>query len=261
MPELVDVEIARGDLERWMRGATIVDVHATDRYLLRPAAPAAFRRALVGRTVRSVGRCGKWLRVELDRGLLFSHLGMTGDWISCARGAAKGRSERVRFDLARDGEATSVCYLDARRFGRLRATGEDIPEWRALGPDPLAGGLSPRSLAARLAQTSRAVKEVLMDQTAVAGVGNILATEALWIARIDPRSRSDGLSRADAAAVLRGLRTVIREELRQKPDGTVRRRVYGRAGKPCPRCRATLARITLGGRTTALCTRCQARRR
>jgi formamidopyrimidine-DNA glycosylase len=259
-----------------MRGARIVAVHATDRYVLRPASPAAFRRALVGRTVRAAGRRGKWLRLELDGGwLLFSHLGMTGDWEKCAAPGAAGQpSERARLDLERDGRAVSVAYVDARRFGRLRAAHEDIPEWAALGPDPIADGLVARSLAARLASSRRAVKEVLMDQTALAGIGNILASEALWIAGIDPRSRSDVLTPADVTAVVEGIRAAIRQELRHKPAGAfdlrVRtpagsgrkcRRVYGRAGEPCPRCGTTIARITLGGRTTALCRGCQVRRR
>jgi formamidopyrimidine-DNA glycosylase len=262
MPELVDVEIARRNLQRWMRGATVADVHATDRYVLRPSSPAAFRSALVGRSVRDVGRRGKWLRVELDGGMsLFSHLGMTGDWEECEPDAAKPRSERARFDLVRDGDRASVCYLDARRFGRLVAARADIPEWSELGPDPLADGLTARSLAAPLARSRRSVKEVLMDQTAVAGIGNILATEGLWYARIDPRSRSDALEPADVRAVVRGLRTAIRRELRHKPPGAFDLHVYGRGGQPCPRCGTTLVRITLGGRSTTLCPHCQVRRR
>jgi formamidopyrimidine-DNA glycosylase len=261
MPELVDVEIARRNLQRWMGGATIVGVDATDAYVLRPSSPASFRRALVGRTVRAVGRRGKWLRLELDGGtFLFSHLGMTGDWVERTPEASELRSERARFELVRGGSKAGVSYVDPRRFGRLVAARRDIPEWSALGPDPLADGLSVGTLAARLARSRRAVKEVLMDQEALAGIGNILATEALWIARIDPRSRSDALSPADVNGLLRGLRSVIRLELRHKPAGESPLRVYGRAGQPCPRCGRRLTRITLGGRTTALCPGCQQRR-
>lgn len=262
MPELVDVEIVRRNLQRWARGARITAVDATDAYILRPAKPAAFRRALVGRTVEDVGRRGKWLRVVLDGGvLLFSHLGMTGDWKERAPHVGATRSERARVDISRDGRASSVRYVDPRRFGRLLAVREDIPEWTALGPDPVADGLTARALGASLAKSRRAVKEVLMDQTVLAGIGNILATEALWVARIDPRSRSDALSAADVKAVLGGIRDVIRRELRHKPVGAFDLRAYGHAGEPCPRCGTTLARITLGGRTTALCPRCQVRRR
>jgi formamidopyrimidine-DNA glycosylase len=262
VPELVDVEIVRRNLERWMRGARIVAVSAADRYILRPTAPAAFRRQLLGRTVHSVGRRGKWLRLALDAGLLlFSHLGMTGDWIACAADAGPQRSEHASFGLSRNGSTTSVRYVDARRFGRLIAAREDIAEWRNLGTDPLAEGLSAEPLAASLAKSHRAVKEVLMDQTVLAGVGNIVATEALWRARIDPRSPSDSLTPADTRSIVRALQATIRNELRHKGEGEGRLRVYGRAGEPCPRCGQELARITLGGRTTTLCRRCQVRRR
>jgi formamidopyrimidine-DNA glycosylase len=261
MPELVDVEIVRRNLRRWLGEARIERVHATDAYVLRPAAPPAFRHALVGRKVLAVHRKGKWLRIELEGGvLLFSHLGMTGDWEEHPDDGPKQRSERARLEVVRRGKRTSVVYLDARRFGRLRTASEDIAEWRALGPDPLDDGLTPVVLRARLAKTRRAVKDALMDQTMLAGVGNILATEALWNARIDPRSRSDALSTADVGAVVRGIRAAIRRELGIKP-ADVEQRAYGRAGKPCPRCGTTIARVTLGGRTSAFCPGCQVRRR
>jgi formamidopyrimidine-DNA glycosylase len=262
MPELVDVEIVRRNLRRWLGEARIEHVAAKDAYVLRPATPAAFGHALVGRTVRAVDRKGKWLRIELEGGvLLFSHLGMTGDWEEHAQDAPKQPSERARLDVVRGGVRTSVRYLDARRFGRLRTAREDIGEWRALGPDPLGDGLNAPSLGARLAKSRRAVKDALMDQTVLAGIGNILATEALFIARVDPRSRSDALLARDVGAIVRGIRAAIRRELRVKPAAEVEQRVYGRAGKPCPRCATTIARVTLGGRTTAFCPRCQARRR
>jgi formamidopyrimidine-DNA glycosylase len=261
MPELVDVEIVRRNLRRWLRDARIEHVHTTDAYVLRPATPAAFRRVLAGHTVRDVGRRGKWLRVELDGGLLlFSHMGLTGDWEEHSPEAPKRRSERARFDVVRGGSRTSLRYVDGRRFGRLFAVLDDIPAWRHLGPDPLADGLTAASLRARLEKTRRAVKDALMDQTVLAGVGNILATEGLWNARIDPRSRSDALSTADVGAVVRGIRVAIRRELRIKP-AEVDQHAYGRAGKPCLRCGTTIARVTLGGRTTAFCPGCQVYRR
>jgi formamidopyrimidine-DNA glycosylase len=261
MPELVDVEMVRRKLLRWMKGARVVAVHATDRYVLRPASPATFRHALAGRTVRGVERRGKWLRVELDGDLrLFSHLGMTGDWALCAVGAPRMPSERARLDLVRGGAATALRYLDPRRFGRLVAARREIPEWCALGQDPLTDGLTERSLRRSLATSHRAVKERLMDQTALAGIGNVLATEALWIARIHPRARSNSLTAVEVRAIVRALWTAIRRELRDKPEGVERRRAYGRAGRSCPRCGKTFARIVLGGRTTVLCRRCQAPR-
>lgn len=261
MPELPDVEHAMRRLKRWMRGAKITSARSTDTRVLRPGSPAAFHRALSGRRVRSIDRRGKWLRIELEGDvLLFSHLGMTGEWVAASPDDPKRPSERARLDLS-GSHASGVRYLDARRFGRLLISEQDIPEWTELGPDPLLDRVTAASLEVPLRRRKRAVKEVLMDQTVLAGVGNILATEALWRARIDPRSRSDALSRREIGAVLRGLDVVIRRELKDlaSPDGEPTFQVYGRSGEPCPRCKTTLSHIVLGGRGTTFCGDCQVR--
>ncbi len=265
MPELPDVEFVRRRLRGALRGATITGALSNDRRVLRPQSPAAFARALVGRKVLEVHRRGKWLRFELDDGShVFSHLGMTGWWYERAAEDPEERFERARIDVTRNGRRRSLRYVDARRFGRLRATKDDLRDWSELGPDPLDGGLHAERLRPALAQSRRAVKDVLMDQTVLAGIGNILATEGLWHARIDPRSRSDALSRADVTNVARGLETAIRKQLatRAAPESEWHDvfAVYGRSGKPCPRCGAILARALVGGRTTAFCPRCQHRR-
>ncbi len=269
MPELPDVEIARRHLKRWMAGATIVAARCDDGRLLRPGSPRAFARALVGKAVREVERKGKWLRLVLgDDGRLFSHLGMTGDWVKVAADAPAQRFERARLDVTRKGRPSSVRYLDARRFGRLRVAPDDISEWSSLGPDPLADGIDEGALSEAMARSRRAVKEILMDQTVLAGVGNILATEALWRARLDPRSPGAALLPGDVHAVARGLREEIARELAERSgsdapprEGEGVFKVYGRAGEPCPRDGATVVQVPLGGRTSAFCKRCQTRRR
>jgi formamidopyrimidine-DNA glycosylase len=282
MPELPDVEVARRNLHRWMVGGTIVAARCADRYLLRPGSPRAFEHALVGRTVAGVERKGKWLKVVLDgpsasQGRrLFAHLGMTGDWTEGSAGDAENaapRFERARIDLERRGRALVVRYLDSRRFGRLVVSSDDIVEWTSLGPDPLAGGLDVATLADAFARSRRPVKEIVMDQSVLAGIGNILATEALWRARLDPRSPGTTLSRSDVRAVARGLRDEIARELAERedrgPDGPAPEtyetdgtfNAYGRAGAPCPRDGAPLARVTLGGRSTVFCKVCQVLRR
>lgn len=266
MPELPDVELARRRLRRWMGGATITAARSTDRHIFRPRSPAVLGQALAGRKVRGVGRRGKWLRIELDDGgLLFSHLGMTGEWVRRTAEAPAQASERARIDLVRtDGRRSSVRYVDWRRFGRLIVARDDIAEWRELGPDPLSDGIDPRALAESLGRSRRAVKDALMDQTVLAGVGNILATEALWRARLDPRSRSDLLSPGDVARVVRGLHAEIRKELAERRAGYEEGReafsAYGRAGQPCSRCGSLLARVVIAGRTTTFCPHCQVRR-
>jgi formamidopyrimidine-DNA glycosylase len=267
MPELPDVEMTRRDLKRWLVGAIVTAADTEDARLSRPASPRALAHALVGRTFERVERRGKWLRLDLDDGgKVFSHLGMTGGWVRVAIGAPVVRFERARIDVVLRGRALSVRYADARRFGRLLAVREDIPDWTALGPDPFEDGIDMGRFAEALAKGRRAVKEIVMDQRVFAGVGNILATEGLWIARIDPRSPGNALLLpADARAIARGIRRAIARELADRKRYTYGRAdsffVYGRWGQPCPRCGTRLSSVVLGGRTTVFCRGCQVRRR
>ena len=269
MPELPDVEIAKRRLEKALVGATVTGAHSEDKRILHPSAPSVLSRALVGRTVQEVSRRGKWLRVLLDDGgRMFSHLGMTGWWVERGIEHPKERSERARIDVSStEGRSRSLRYLDSRRFGRLIVAQADIDEWRELGPDPLVDGIGVSHVVAALAKTRRAVKDVIMDQSVLAGIGNILATEGLWHARIDPRSRSDALSRADVGKIARGLGMAIRRELAVRTESRNEDEwhdvfsVYGRAGAPCPRCGSAIAKVIIGGRTTTFCRSCQVRRR
>jgi formamidopyrimidine-DNA glycosylase len=259
MPELPDVEIARRHLQRWLVGAKVTAAGCSDARLTRPRPPRAFTRTLIGRTVDSVARKGKWLRVSLDDGgLVFSHLGMTGDWLCEPMEAPAKRSERARIDVVHRGRTVSVRYVDARRFGRLTVASRDIDDWTALGPDPLAEGIDVRRLSEMFGKSRRPVKMVLMDQRVLAGIGNILATEGLWIARLDPRSPGTALCPPDARAIAKGIRRAIDRELTGRGDSFF---VYGKAGKPCPRCSTRLSSVVLGGRTSVYCSRCQVRRK
>lgn len=260
MPELPDVEFIKQRLEGVLIGAQIVEASSHDRRLLRPHAPVAFGRALIGRRVSDVVRRGKWLMIALGDGRLFSHLGMTGWWVVREVANAAERFERARIDVARGRSRASLRYVDARRFGRLVVT-SDFPEWDALGPDPLADGIDVDRLA-DFARSRRAIKDIVMDQRVLAGIGNILATEAFWHARIDPRAPSDTLSRKQLAAIARALRDEIRRELSTRAKATGDEwqdvlAIYGRTGEPCPRCRTTISRAVIAGRTTAFCPRCQ----
>lgn len=273
MPELPEVELARRQLVRWVRGARITGARSPDAKLTKPKAGAPFTRALVGRTVTAVDRRGKWLRLMTDDGTrLFLHLGMTGDFERLEPGAPAPRFERARLELSRRGKASVVAYVDARRLGHLVVSREDTKTWSKLGPDPLIDGVDVDALHARLARRKgKTIKEVLLDQTVIAGVGNIQAAEALWRAKIDPRSRADRLTHAHVAALVRAIDWSIARTLadleaggaryseRPKGDPAPPFVVYGRKGEPCRRCRAALERIELGGRTTTFCPRCQAR--
>jgi formamidopyrimidine-DNA glycosylase len=225
--------------------------------------------------VLAVERRGKWLRLSLDAGPhLFVHLGMTG-WFEHPRGAdpsnphgSKGgatgdhlRFERVRFVVERHGRTSGVVYVDPRRWGRMILASDEEGPFAELGPDPLSDGIDLAELAQALTRRKRqSIKEALMDQRVLAGVGNIQAIEALWKARIDPRRPARTLDRLELARVASGLRWTIARTLEGLEAGEETAspfRVYGRAGLPCPRCKTRLERIVLGGRTTTFCPRCQ----
>jgi formamidopyrimidine-DNA glycosylase len=260
MPELPEVEMARRLLAK-LGGARVVRVVSTDARVFVARAPAA------GRTIRIVGRRGKWLRFELDRGCIFSHLGMTGGWTLKRPDDAALPFERVRLDVEKRGKTTSARYTDARRFGRFIVSPVDIDAWNELGPDPLLEDIDEARILSLMEKRKRAVKEVLLDQSILAGVGNILAIEALWSAGLDPRTPARLMNASDVHQIKKGLRGIIRRTIEHRErelgsPGSYSKepfRIYGRGGKPCPRCGTTLKHVVLGGRGTTYCPGCQKR--
>ena len=268
MPELPEVEHARRELDAWLTGKTIAAAHAVASRVFRPATPAALVKAVSGQKVHAVERQGKWLRIVLGNGTtLHSHLGMTGKWVQRAANEPPAKSEKLRLDLR--GRHPTVRLQDPRMFGRLLVTAKDAapPHLEALGPDPIADGVDPAYLARELAGARSSVKERLLDQRLLAGIGNIQATEALWRAKLDPRKRGGDLTTKEVRALASGIRwTLARtlalqdgKELVYFGEGETENifKVYGRAGEPCPRCRYKLTRIVQGGRSTTFCPNCQ----
>lgn len=234
-----------------------------------PSIPRQFHRVelLPGRKVARVGRRGKFLISPLDAGLeLVMHLGMTGSF-SFSEPDAHARA-RLWLDDDR-----VLTFRDPRRFGRVAVVDAGdygaIPSLALLGPEPLSDEFDPDAFAAALARTTAPIKAALLSQRVVAGVGNIYADEALWLARIHPRSRRISKRRAHL------LHAAIREVLAGavEREGTTFRdyvmitgesgrnasflTAYGRAGLPCPRCGRPLRKIMLGGRGATYCPGCQ----
>lgn len=275
MPELPEVEHARRTLEHWMLGARIDAVSVQDaRILDHGTKPSGVVRSLTGGRVTAIHRRGKWLRIELESGArVFSHLGMTGKWVHARIDDATLRFEKVRFDVSsprKASSARSVRYLDPRLFGRfvVRAKGKsDLPIWSKLGPDPLLDGIDLDALQAKLARRNLAIKPALLDQTVLAGVGNIQATEALFTARIDPRRPARDLSRKELASLARAISRSIARTIALQEGPTIQYveeagapnpfLIYGNEGTPCPRCKRPLAKMFLAGRGTVFCTHCQ----
>ena len=272
MPELPEAEtIARG-LDRVLPGRTVSAVRVLRPDVMgTPAAP--FARAVVGRRFAMVGRRGKNVVLELDDdGRIVVNLGMTGRLIPGADSAPPPPSTHpaLLFALADGG---SLTFDDVRRFGRV----VHMPpaRWRAwswrLGPEPLERSFTGAVLRRILARSRSPVRSLLLDQRRVAGIGNIYAVEALWSARIHPATPSNRVDAAGAARLHRALRQVLRRAVAaggttlrnyRTPDGSEGRfrralHAYGRADRPCPRCRTLIERIVFGGRSAFLCPRCQ----
>lgn len=266
MPELPEVEHTRRKLVRWMQGARIEAVQTEDKRIAAPS-PKKLVAGLTGRTVTKVERIGKWLRFLLDDDQrVFCHLGMTGWFEPSKPGAAPLRFERVGFDLVKKRGGTTkksrVSYVDSRRWGKLILAAADIPTWQKLGPDPLDAGIDLDRLAKKVSRRKTAsIKVTLMDQTVLAGVGNIQAIEGLWKAKIDPRSHAAKMSTSDLKAIAAGLHWTIERTLDDLAVNELGEgnpfKIYGHKGEPCPRCKHTLKRIELGGRTTTYCPGCQ----
>ena len=265
MPELPEVESVRRQLDPELRGRRITKTWCDPI----PTVPREFHRLDLadGRTIEEVGRRGKFLIAPLDDGLeLIMHLGMTGAF----RFDLDDPHVRARLELD-DGRVLS--FRDVRRFGRIAVVEAGIydalPTLAMLGPEPLSDDFDPDVFAWELSRTTSPVKPFLLSQRPVAGVGNIYADEALWIAKIHPASRKVGRKRA------RELHEAIRQTLQGaiEREGTTFRDfqmvngasggnlghlvAYGRGGSPCPRCGTALRKTVLGGRGTTYCPRCQ----
>jgi formamidopyrimidine-DNA glycosylase len=273
VPELPEVDHARRMLDTWLARTHIEKAQVFDaRILDEGVKPASVVRALRDRHVEAIERRGKWLRIVLDEGRVFSHLGMTGKWVSGGVRDDALPFERIRLDVIAGRTRRSVRYVDQRLFGRfvlVRRDKPDIEAWTSLGPDPLVDGIDVDELHEKLSRRKLAIKPTLLDQTVLAGIGNILATEGLHAARIDPRRSARDLSRKEVSALARGLRRSIDTSLSlQEQEGPVITYVeepgaenpftiYGHEGTPCPRCRKPLAKMILAGRGTVFCAHCQ----
>lgn len=265
MPELPEVEYTRQRLSSWLEKGRIARCEVHDERLVRPARPRAVTEALVGRTVARVERRGKWLRLVLDDGkYLFVHLAMTG-WFEPAPTDEPLRHERARITVVHGKTKRTTAraaYVDARRWGRWIVSSVNIPPWAALGPDPFTEKLDPDTLHAKLARRKKqSIKEALLDQTLLAGVGNIHAAEALWKAEIDPRSPAASITPRELRAIARGIAWTIARTLKDLAKGDAGKAdpwiAYGHKDQPCPRCGTAFTRIELGGRTTTFCPGCQ----
>lgn len=267
MPELPEVEIASRQLRSWAKGKLVIEARAPRTRVIRGQSPQRFAQ-LAGHHLLDVERTGKWMLLEFDGGeALLSHLGMTGKWIRRRRDDAP--PSHVRATLLLD-DGSALDYRDLRLFGRLvRGTAQELkarPPLSKLGPDPLSG-IDTQRLYETLRRTRRSLKEALMDQRTLAGLGNIQVSEALHRAKLHPERLGVSLTPEEtgrlARAIDESLHATLDGEDSDEPITYVEEGgeniflVYDRAGQPCRTCRTPIERIVQGGRSTYFCPHCQ----
>lgn len=267
MPELPEVEIARRNLERWLVGRRILNARVLDRLALRGQSVSRLIHTLRGATVRGMGRRGKHLIWDLGgRGSVASHFGMSGKLVMRSANEALPRASRVVLRLAR---GRKLAFVDVRRLGAFQLVDEVVEKkLRGLGVEPLEPSFTPSQLSHLLSGARLPIKSFLMDQRRIAGLGNIHVAEALFRAGLHPALESGSLSEREIRVLHRGIRDTLNETLRkenaaemrylQESGSENRFLVYGRKGKPCPRCATRIERMMQGGRSTFYCPGCQA---
>ncbi len=245
MPELPEAERARRAVETFV-GRRIVAVDDTDTYVSRPHSPGEIAAALTGRRLTAVHRRGKFIWAETDDGgpELGLHLGMAGH-ISIDE-APHPRWDRFVLEFEDGGR---MALRDRRRLGRAIVA----PDFAHVGPD--AEEVSRADFRERIGRGRAPVKARLLDQKAISGVGNLLADEILWQARIDPRRRTGDLATEELDELRRVTRRVIRNAIRRGGAHTGDLIAHREEDGHCPRCGSPLSRARIGGRTTYWCPR------
>lgn len=261
MPELPEVETVVRSLAPRLTGRRITDARFSSHFVVRQTF-ATLRRKVRDQQVRSVRRHGKFIVMELDRGYLTIHLGMTGKLLLDSE---PGPYARAVFEL----DHGLLVYDDIRHFGRIEWSAQLLERAAVLGPDAAEIGLE--DFLKRLRERRSRVKPLLLNQRFLRGMGNIYTDEALFEARIHPKATASSLSRARATRLHRAMIDILTTAIRlkgssisdyvdadgQKGSFQQQHQVYGRAGKPCPICGTAIRRIVVGQRGTYYCPKCQ----
>jgi formamidopyrimidine-DNA glycosylase len=271
MPELPEVETVVRDLRPHLIGQRIGAIYA-GRLALRRRWQNRWRKEIVDRTVAAIERRGKWIRIDLEGPVLLVHLGMTGQFTLAPAGLA--RRDHTHLVLSLGDGAHELRFRDVRRFGSVsffpdRETLERFFAARRLGPEPW--DVERGYWRERLGKARRCLKALLLDQTVIAGVGNIYADESLFQAKLSPRSLACDINPRQAERLRAAIVTILEQainlrgsSIRDYIGGSGLKGgfqcefcVYGRGGEPCPRCGTPIEVIRLAGRSTHFCPRCQ----
>ncbi len=268
MPELPEVETIARSIKPLVIGRTITA--ADVRWARTVATPSAkkFREQVKGQRILGVSRRAKYLILELEDYNLLIHLRMSGD-ITVRKGKMQAeKHDRLILALrGKRGEESHLAFNDTRKFGRVWLTREPETVLGKLGPEPLGKEFTPQWLYENLRKRDRQLKPLLLDQTFLAGVGNIYADESLHLAKLHPLGASNAVTLKQATALHEAIRSVLKEGIRRNGasiDWVYRGgefqnyfRVYDREGEPCFTCGTEIVKFTVGQRGTHICPSCQ----
>lgn len=270
MPELPEVETTIQGIKPLILNQCITHVDVRHPRLRWPI-PDQIINDLIGQTVHEINRRSKYILLKCDTGTIILHLGMSGSLRILSELIPAGKHDHVDIHFA------NHCYLrftDPRRFGALLWTDEDPethPLIKHIGPEPLANNFNADYLWQRARKRSAPVKSFIMDGRIVAGVGNIYATEALFMAGIHPKKAAGKVSRAAYEKLVAAIQDVLKMAIKKggttlkdfrKSDGSagyfqIELKAYGHSGEPCVRCQTPLKSIRIGQRSTVYCGECQ----
>lgn len=259
MPELPEVERAARRLSRAALGKTIALVNAIHPALKRKLSPSR-SRAAKGRRIESIERRGKHQLLHLDGGdTLIVHFRMNGDWEIGTTSDTLDRFARAVIELT---DGTRIALVDRRALSSITLDKKGESSLPRLGREASDPTLDADYLLEALKRKKIAIKPALMDQSVVAGLGNIYAAEALWEAKMDPRKPAAKVTRAKLETLLDAIKLVLSPKKRlpgryTDKRGASRFAVYDREGKICRRCGGTIERIVQAGRSTYFCPSCQ----
>jgi len=273
MPELPEVETVKRTLEKKIKGLTITGVDIAMPKIIRDTAPEDFKKIVTGRMILRLARRGKYLLVYLSgENVLVIHLRMTGRLTYTEASQPVPRHTHLIFGL---NDGYQLRFNDVRQFGRVilatNKTFSQIKGLKDLGPEPLEKNFTRDFLRRELKRKRTRIKPLLLDQTFIAGLGNIYVDESLYRARIHPERLACSLSPREIANLYHSICEVLGEGIenrgtsfRDYVDGDGRAgnfqellRVYNREGEKCPRCGTTIARMKVGGRSSYYCPTCQ----
>lgn len=273
MPELPEVETVRRTLEQLVLGKKIKEVSVFwPKIIKKPEPVKQFQDALVGQTIRSISRRGKFLIFILDDYSMVSHLRMEGKYMLFQKEEPYDKHTHVIFSFI---DGTELRYRDVRKFGTMHLfeKGQELKSLPLvnLGPEPLSTAFTVEYLAEKLEKTSRKIKPVLLDQSMVVGIGNIYVDESLFRAGIHPERSASSLIDLEIKKLHQAIVATLSEAV-EKGGSTIRSYinsqgqmgmfqlelyVYGRKGEDCKICGTPLEKLVVGGRGTHICPSCQ----